>query len=90
MSEISLKVIKADDTTAAVSCREAGTSLVYSSSYEKGDRIFVEIGETPAVGLNFPNIKEDWYRDLSRTKEHHKEVICDMIARDKNHASIVM
>ncbi len=50
----------------------------------------VVIGETPAVGLNFPNIKEDWYRDLSRTKEHHKEVICDMIARDKNHASIVM
>ncbi len=48
MSEISLKVIKADDTTAAVSCREAGTSLVYSSSYEKGDRISVEIETAPA------------------------------------------
>ncbi len=50
----------------------------------------VVIGETPAVGLNFPNIKEDWYKDLSRTKEHHAEVIQDMIARDKNHPSIVM
>ncbi len=50
----------------------------------------VVIGETPAVGLNFPNLKEDWYKDLSRTKEHHGDVIKDMIARDKNHPSIVM
>lgn len=35
----------------------------------------VVIDETPAVGLNFPNIPEDWYKDLSRTKEHHEEVI---------------
>lgn len=50
----------------------------------------VVIGETPAVGLNFPDIKEDWYKDLSRTKEHHEEVIRDMIDRDKNHPCIVM
>lgn len=50
----------------------------------------VVIGETPAVGLNFPDIKEDWYKDLSRTREHHEEVIRDMIDRDKNHPCIVM
>ena len=50
----------------------------------------VVIDETSAVGLNFPNIKEDWYRDLSRTKEHHEEVIRELIARDKNHACVVM
>lgn len=50
----------------------------------------VVIDETPAVGLNFPNIEEDWYRDLSRTKEHHEQVIRDLIARDKNHPSVVM
>lgn len=50
----------------------------------------VVIGETPAVGLNFPHVKEDWYRDLSRTQAHHEEVIHDMIGRDKNHPCIVM
>ena len=50
----------------------------------------VVIDETSAVGLNFPNLKEDWYRDLSRTKEHHEEVIRELIARDKNHACVVM
>lgn len=50
----------------------------------------VVIDETPAVGLNFPNIKEDWYRDLSRTKEHHEEVIQELIHRDKNHPCVVM
>lgn len=50
----------------------------------------VVIAETSAVGLNFPNIKEDWYKDLAGTKEHHEDVIRQMIARDKNHPSIVM
>ncbi len=50
----------------------------------------VVIGEAPAVGLNFPNRKEDWYKDLSRTYSHHESVIKDMIARDKNHPCIVM
>lgn len=50
----------------------------------------VVIDETPAVGLNFPNIKEDWYQDLSRTKEHHEEVIEELIRRDKNHPCVVM
>lgn len=50
----------------------------------------VVIDETPAVGLNFPNIQEDWYKDLSRTKEHHEQVIRDLIGRDKNHPCVVM
>lgn len=50
----------------------------------------VVIDETPAVGLNFPNIEEDWYRDLSRTKEHHEEVIRELIRRDQNHPCVVM
>ena len=50
----------------------------------------VVIDETPAVGLNFPNIPQDWYKELSRTKEHHEEVIRDLISRDKNHPCVVM
>lgn len=50
----------------------------------------VVIDETPAVGLNFPNIEEDWYKDLSRTKEHHEDVIQSLIKRDKNHPCVVM
>lgn len=43
MSGISIKVIKKDGTTAAVSSGERETSLVYSSAYGEGDRICVEI-----------------------------------------------
>lgn len=47
------------------------------------------IDETPAVGLNF-----GWDDELGfakfRTKEHHQDVIRDMIARDKNHPCVVM
>lgn len=48
------------------------------------------IDETPAVGLNFPNLKDDWYRDHCRTAEHHREVIAELIARDKNHPCVIM
>lgn len=63
----------------------------------------VVIDETPAVGvhLNFgggANFKDGKKADTFdpieeggiRTFEHHKEVIRDMIARDKNHACVVM
>lgn len=50
----------------------------------------VVIDETPAVGLNFPGMKEDWYTECSRTKEHHEEVIRELVQRDKNHACVVM
>lgn len=63
----------------------------------------VVIDETPAVGVhlnfgggaNFQNGKKintfDPIEDGGiRTQEHHKEVIRDMIARDKNHACVVM
>lgn len=50
----------------------------------------VVIGETPAVGLNFPNKNDDWYKNHCRTGEHHKDVIEQMIDRDKNHPCIVM
>lgn len=61
----------------------------------------VVIDETPAVGLNlnfggganFKNGKKIGTFDEDgglRTAGHHREVIRDMIARDKNHACVVM
>lgn len=50
----------------------------------------VVIDETPAVGLNFPHADKDWYKEYCKTAQHHKEVVEEMIARDKNHPSIVM
>ena len=50
----------------------------------------VVIGETPAVGLYFRKDDTEGGYKKFRTKEHHEEVIRDMIDRDKNHPSIVM
>ncbi|MEK4249425.1 beta-glucuronidase [Paenibacillus sp. FSL W7-1287] len=58
---------------------------------------FVVINETPAVGVhfNFHATEEmvgkgegTWER--VKTFEHHQDVLRDMIARDKNHACVVM
>jgi beta-glucuronidase len=58
---------------------------------------FVVINETPAVGVHFNfHATEDmigkgegtWER--VQTFEHHQDVLRDMIARDKNHACVVM
>ena len=55
----------------------------------------VVIDETPAVGvtMNFGATKGpkpvDSFKIL-RTHEHHRDVIIDMIARDKNHPCVVM
>ncbi len=55
----------------------------------------VVIDETPAVGVNMNfgatagGAPQDTYQIL-HTKEHHEEVIRDMIERDKNHACVVM
>ncbi|AJG98227.1 beta-glucuronidase [Clostridium beijerinckii] len=55
----------------------------------------VVIDETPAVGLHFniggakgPTPVDTF--EVIRTHEHHKEVVEDMIARDKNHPCVVM
>ena len=57
--------------------------------YELCDREgIVIIDEVPAVGLNLGE-GTDTYQTL-RVGEHHREVIRDMIARDKNHPSVVM
>lgn len=55
----------------------------------------VVIDETPAVGvnLNFGASKGSDKKDtfaIIRTHEHHRDVIYDMIERDKNHACVVM
>ncbi|KIH70181.1 beta-glucuronidase [Salinicoccus roseus] len=58
---------------------------------------FVVIDETPAVGvhLNFmatlmgSGEKRDTWKEI-RTMDHHREVIKDLVKRDKNHASVVM
>lgn len=61
----------------------------------------VVIDETPAVGLhlnfgggaNFKNgVKVETFDPINgvQTFEHHKDVIGEMIARDKNHACVVM
>jgi beta-glucuronidase len=56
---------------------------------------FVVIDETPAVGLHlrltvFPGgpPRDTW--ENVRTFEHHQQVIRELIARDKNHPSVVM
>lgn len=49
----------------------------------------VVIDEVPAVGLNFGWDDEKGYGKF-RTKEHHRDVIRDMIDRDKNHPCVVM
>lgn len=55
----------------------------------------VVIDETPAVGVNLNfgaaggKDKQDTFK-LLRCQEHHREVVKDMICRDKNHACVVM
>ena len=55
----------------------------------------VVIDETPAVGVNLNfgaaagGTPKDTYKEL-RVKEHHREVIEQMICRDKNRACVVM
>ena len=61
---------------------------------------FVVIDETPAVGINFDfgggaNFNGQKVRTFDpehgiKTFEHHKDVIRDLIKRDKNHACVVM
>lgn len=53
------------------------------------DRLgIVVIDETPAVGLNF-GWNDEGYAKF-RTKEHHAQVIRDLIARDKNHPCVAV
>ncbi len=49
----------------------------------------VVIGETPAVGLGFSYGNEAEQAKLNARAKHHKEVLEQMIARDKNHPCIV-
>ena len=56
--------------------------------YELCDREgIVIIDETPAVGINAGGAKNPYEYPIL---EHHKQVIKDMIARDKNHPCVVM
>ena len=56
--------------------------------YELCDREgIVIIDETPAVGINAGGAKNPYEYPIL---EHHKQVLKDMIARDKNHPCVVM
>lgn len=46
------------------------------------------IDEVPAVGINCGGSMNPY--EVMNIKEHHEDVIRDMIARDKNHPSVVM
>lgn len=48
----------------------------------------VIIDEAPAVGINAGGAQDPY--EAMRVKSHHEDVIRDMIARDKNHPSVVM
>ncbi|WNS43992.1 beta-glucuronidase [Paenibacillus sp. MMS20-IR301] len=57
---------------------------------------FVVIDETPAVGLDLNFLvmvsggaKKDTWKEV-KTFEHHRQVIRELIKRDKNHACVVM
>ncbi len=50
----------------------------------------VVIDEVPAVGLSVGKPEEDPEGYGKYNKEHHREVIRDLIARDKNHPCVVM
>ncbi len=53
----------------------------------------VVIAEAPAVGMNFFDPRSKVFSDErvgSATLEHHLDVMREMIARDKNHPSVVM
>ncbi|WP_081957294.1 beta-glucuronidase [Paenibacillus sp. FSL R7-0273] len=53
----------------------------------------VVIGEAPAVGFTFFNYNDKVYapdKANDETLAHHLEVLTDLIARDKNHPSVVM
>jgi beta-glucuronidase len=53
--------------------------------YAMADRFGIAIiGEAPAVGLR----KAQYFSDA--TLEHHKQVITEMISRDRNHPSVLM
>lgn len=48
----------------------------------------VVIDEVPAVGINAGGTQNPY--EVMRIKEHHQDVVRDMIARDKNHPCVVM
>jgi beta-glucuronidase len=53
----------------------------------------VVIDESPAVGMNFFNIKEQVFgegRVSEATLEHHLQVMRELVTRDKNHPCVVM
>lgn len=54
---------------------------------------FVVINESPAVGMTFFNEEKKVFvpeRVNDKTKQHHIEIMTELISRDRNHPSVVM
>ncbi len=72
-----------------------GANSFRTSHYPYAEEIYqlcdregiVIIDETPAVGIG--GTSEDIYK-VGKFQQHHRDVIKDLIARDKNHPSVVM
>ena len=95
--EVRIRILDADGNEVAAADGAGGTVRIPDAShypyaeemYQLCDREgIVVIDETPAVGIGAGD-KIDPYKTF-HIREHHEQVLREMIARDKNHPCVVM